>query len=83
MIWLIVGIAAASLTAFSFIPQIVKIVKRRSAADVSLVTLLQFFCGVFLWLLYGIHLKDAIIITANSVMLTTLTIVIGLFFKYR
>ncbi len=83
MIWLIVGISAAVLTTFSFIPQVTKIIKTRSASDISLTTLLQLSCGVFLWALYGLHIKDVIIIIANSVMLATLITAIFLYFKYR
>ena len=83
MIWSIVGTGAAILTMFSFIPQIIKITRKKSASDVSLVMLWQLTCGVSLWILYGIHLRDAIIIIANSVILITLITAIGLFFKYR
>jgi len=83
MIWSMVGITAATLTMFSFIPQIGKIIKTKSASDISLITLIQLSCGVSLWILYGIHIKDAIIITANSLTLATLVTAISLFFKYR
>lgn len=75
--------SAAVLTMFSFIPQVVKIARTKSASDVSLITLVQLSCGVFLWLLYGFHLKDAIIIIANAVTLVSLLIAIYLFFKFR
>jgi len=83
MIWTIVGMSAAVLTMFSFVPQVVKILNTRSAKDMSLITLVQMTCGVTLWTLYGIHLKDSIIIVANSVFLVTLITAICLFFRYR
>ena len=83
MIWSIIGISGATLTTFSFIPQVIKIIRKKSAQDVSLLTLLQLACGVSLWVIYGIHLKDVIIITANLVTLSTLVIAIYLFFKYK
>ena len=83
MIWSFIGISAATLTMFSFVPQVVKIIKKKSASDVSLVTLIQLSTGVSLWTVYGIYIKDAIIITANVVTLTTLIFTIGLFFKYK
>ncbi len=83
MIWTIVGMSAATLTMFSFLPQAIKILKTKSASDVSLITLIQMSSGVLLWTFYGIHLKDLIIIIANVVMLTTLVVTMGLFFKYR
>lgn len=81
--WLIVGLSAACLTMFAFIPQIIKILKTRSVKDVSLITLLQLSFGVSLWIAYGVHLKDAVIITANSVTLTSLFILLYLYLVYR
>ncbi|MDD5255293.1 MAG: SemiSWEET family transporter [Candidatus Omnitrophica bacterium] len=83
MFWSIVGTCAASLTMLSFIPQIYKIVKTRSARDVSFMTLLQLTLGVSLWIAYGVHLKDAIIIGANVITLVSLLITLGLYYKYR
>ena len=81
--WLLIGFSAASLTAFAFIPQIIKIFKSKSIKDVSLFTLLQLSLGVSLWIAYGIHLKNAIIITANSITLFSLIILLFLYFCYR
>ncbi|MFH1577867.1 MAG: SemiSWEET family transporter [Candidatus Omnitrophota bacterium] len=83
MIWPVIGMSAAILTMFSFVPQVIKIVRTKKSSDVSLATLLQLSCGVSLWIFYGIHLKDAIIVTANVVILITLILAISLFFKYR
>ena len=83
MQWELIGSGAAILTMFGFVPQIVKILKTQSVADVSLVMLLQFCLGMFLWLLYGLHIKDNIIIVANAVSFLSLILAIGLFFKYR
>ncbi len=82
MFWTIIGLCAAILTMFAFIPQIIKVLKNKSAKDVSLITLLQLSLGVSLWIAYGIHLRDAIIITANSVTLTTLILLLFLYFNY-
>lgn len=81
--WLIVGFSAACLTMLAFIPQIIKILKTRSVKDVSVVTLLQLSLGVSLWVIYGIHLKDAVIITANSVTLASLSVLLYLYLIYR
>jgi len=83
MIWQIVGSAAATLTMFGFVPQIQKILQTRSVKNVSLPMLIQFSLGVFLWALYGVHIEDNIVILANVISLTTLIIVMGLYFKYK
>ncbi len=83
MPWTIIGISAAILTMFAFIPQIIKVLKNKSAKDVSLITLFQLSLGVSLWIVYGIHLRDAIIIIANSITLITLIIILCLYFNYE
>ena len=83
MLWTIIGLCDAILTMFAFIPQIIKVLKNKSAKDVSLITLIQLSLGVSLWIAYGFHLKDAVIITANCITLVTLVILLCLYFNYR
>jgi MtN3 and saliva related transmembrane protein len=83
MVWTIVGVAAASLTMFGFVPQIIKMWKTHSVKDVSGLTLIQFGVGVLLWMLYGIHLQDFIIIGANGISLATILIALGLYLKFN
>jgi len=81
MVWTIVGIAAASLTMSGFFPQVIKMWKTHSVKDVSGLTLIQFSVGAALWMLYGIHLQDFIIIGANAIALAILLIAVGLYMK--
>jgi len=83
MVWTLIGATAATLTMFSFIPQIIKGITTRSVKDVSLTTLLQLSTGVFLWIIYGIYLRDRIIIIANTITLASLLILLALYFHYR
>ena len=83
MHWELIGSGAAVLTMFGFVPQILKIYKTQSVADVSLVMLLQFCLGMLLWMLYGLHIHDNILIVANIVSFSSLIVAIGLFLKYR
>jgi MtN3 and saliva related transmembrane protein len=62
----IIGFAAAFLTTFAFVPQVLKTWRSRSAGDLSFVALLALTTGVFLWLVYGIALGSAPIIAANA-----------------
>jgi len=82
MFWTIIGSLAAILTTFSFVPQIIRSLRTRSVKDVSPITLFQLSAGVLLWMFYGIHLKDPLIILANAVTLISLFILIFLYFKY-
>lgn len=83
MEWYLIGITAAILTTFGFVPQIIKILRTKSAKDVSIATLFQLSIGVFLWTLYGIHLRDSIIIFANAVTFLTLVVAITLYYRYN
>lgn len=83
MLWTMIGTVAACLTMFGFVPQIVKMSKTRSVKDVSELTLIQYSMGVALWLLYGIHIGDLIVIVANAISLMTLLVALGLYLRLR
>ncbi len=83
MFWEIVGLAAAFLTMFGFLPQVIKIYRTKSVGDISLLALVQFSIGIFLWLLYGIHLKNFVIILANSVTFVILIVGLMLYWRYK
>lgn len=83
MFWTILGSTAATLTMFSFVPQIIKSFKTKSVKDVSEITLFQSCAGAILWAIYGIHLKDFVIITANVVSLIILIVLLVLYVRYR
>jgi len=81
MLWTIVGITAALLTTFGFVPQCIKMIKTKSVKDLSGLTLVQFSIGIALWMLYGIYLHDFIIIGANAVSLCILLITLGFYIR--
>ncbi len=83
MVWYIIGIIAAILTTFGFVPQIIKIYRTKSAKDVSITTLFQFSAGTFLWTLYGIHINDPIIMTANIITFITVIMMVILYYHYN
>jgi MtN3 and saliva related transmembrane protein len=65
----ILGILAGALTTVSFLPQVIKTYKSRSAADLSLGMFLLFTLGVLTWMIYGISIGKIPIIIANGVTL--------------
>lgn len=83
MEWYLIGIAAALLTTFGFVPQIIKMYRTKSARDISPVTLFQFSAGTIVWALYGWHLGDVIIIAANVISFLTLVVEIVFYYYYR
>lgn len=82
MLWKLIGLTAAGLTMSAFIPQVLKMYTTKSAKDISLITLLQLVFGVSLWIFYGIHLNDSIIILANGFTLFTLVAALFLYYLY-
>ena len=71
------GYLAAVLTTVSFVPQLIRVWRLRSARDISLTMFTVFSLGVFLWLVYGISLHSIPIILANGLTLAlSLTILI-------
>lgn len=63
----IIGYIAATLTTFSFLPQVIKIVKTKQTQDISLFMYIIFNIGVFLWLTYGILAVLWPVIIANII----------------
>jgi MtN3 and saliva related transmembrane protein len=61
----IIGYIAAFLTTVSFLPQVVKTIKTKDTSGISLLMYSIFVSGVFLWLIYGILLKNIVITSAN------------------
>ncbi|WP_235018558.1 MULTISPECIES: SemiSWEET transporter [Tolypothrichaceae] len=74
---------AATLTTFSFLPQMIKTWQSKSAKDVSYIMLITFNIGVFLWIIYGISLQSLPVILANGVTLFFNIIILWLKIKYR
>lgn len=74
----LLGLTAGSLTTVSFLPQVVKTWKRRSADDISSGMFVLFSAGVLLWLLYGLALGALPIIVANAITLALALTVLGL-----
>lgn len=82
MDWELVGYAAAALTMFGFLPQLIKMVTTKSVDDVSLFMMVQMGLGVSLWLVYGLHLKNSPLIVANLVSLLILALGTTVYFRY-
>ena len=80
--WYAVGAVAAALTSFGFVPQAVKMWRTRSVKDVSPWMIIQFIAGVALWVVYGVHLSDPVIIIANLVSLFILVAALFLYFRF-
>ena len=76
-----VGLAAGFLTTISFVPQLAKIWKTKSAEDVSRRMFVAVSVGMALWLVYGISLHQLPMIIWNTISLVLALAI--LFLKHR
>lgn len=65
-----IGLVAACLTTFGFIPQVIKVVKTKDTESISLGMYCMQVFGMLLWLTHGILISDTALILANSVSAT-------------
>lgn len=77
----LIGTLAATLTTLSFLPQVAKTWRSRSAADFSWIWLVAFAAGLALWLIYGIALASLPLIAANGITLSLVLMIV--FVKWR
>lgn len=66
----LIGSAAAVCTTVSFLPQLIRVWRLKSARDISMTMFLIFSLGLVFWLVYGILTNAWPIIMANAVTLT-------------
>jgi|TARA_B100001093_G_scaffold178761_3_gene171324 MtN3 and saliva related transmembrane protein len=77
----IIGIIAAFLTTFAFIPQVYKVVKSNRTDGLSQTTFSIFTIGVFLWLIYGFLKNSVSMIIGNGITLILALIILSYLVK--
>ena len=65
----VAGFAAAFCTTVAFVPQLLRVLRRRSADDISLPMFVLFSLGVLLWLVYGLAVHSWPVIVSNAATL--------------
>ena len=73
----ILGYVAATLTTVSFLPQAILTIRTRDTDGLSLSMYGTFTLGVLGWLIYGIFLKNNVIVVANSITLFLASVILG------
>ncbi len=77
----ILGYSAGAITSLTFLPQVIKTWKLRSARDVSLLMFIIAAVNEVMWIVYGALLDNWVIILTNAIVLVmSLTMI---FFKLR
>ncbi len=74
----VLGFAAGAMTTLSFLPQVVRSARARSAHGLSWLWLVCFAAGVAAWVAYGLVRGDAAIIAANTITLSAVLVLIWL-----
>ena len=79
---IMMGYFAGFLTTISFLPQVVKTWKTRSASDLSLGMFSVFSVGVLFWLVYGFLIQEPPMIIWNSVTLILVLAILVMKLKF-
>ena len=77
----LLGLVAGTITSVTFLPQVIRIYKTKSAKDLSATMLGLLIVGVAMWLAYGIAMNDIAIMYTNGMVLFLSLIM--LYFKFR
>jgi MtN3 and saliva related transmembrane protein len=78
-----IGSIAATCTTISFLPQLIRVWRRKSASDISLAMFLLFNLGLICWLIYGIGIHSFPVIAANVVTLILALAILALKLRYE
>ena len=77
-----IGLLAGFLTTVAFLPQLFKMLRSRSAKDLSLEMYLIYTLGVLCWLIYGIMADQLPVILWNAIGLVLASTVLTLKITY-
>jgi MtN3 and saliva related transmembrane protein len=80
---LIIGLLAASLTTFAFLPQSIRAIKTKHTKDISLPMLIMLEIGVLIWIMYGAIISDIPLLFANIISFVFVSITLLLKLKYK
>ena len=79
----IVGYIASAVTVFTFLPQVIKTWKEKSAKNVSLLMFVIAITNEILWIAYGVMRDDMVIILTNIVMMCMASFMIYLKLRFK
>ena len=82
MLTTLIGLAAATLTTASFLPQVIKAWRSRSTHDISLGMFTLMATGNSLWLIYGALIADLPLVAANLITLGLSATILALKLRY-
>ena len=79
----ILGYSAGAITALTFLPQVIKTWKEKSANDISLLMFIIAAVNEVMWIWYGALLNNWVIILTNAIVLAMSSTMIILKLRYN
>lgn len=79
----IMGLAAGALTTFSLLPQLIKVIKRKSAKDLSRTWLVASGVGFVLWTGYGYLSASVPLVLFSAVSFLLSMTILALKLRYK
>lgn len=79
----IIGLIAAVITAIASTPQLVKMIREKKPADLSVLMLIILIVGFCMWIWYGIVKEDLPILLTNCFSLVVNSTILALQFYYK
>jgi MtN3 and saliva related transmembrane protein len=80
---MVLGLIGGALTTISFLPQVIKTWRTRSAKDVSLGMYSLLCAGIAIWIVYGVMIGSVPIIVANVITLALASIMLVFKIRYK
>jgi MtN3 and saliva related transmembrane protein len=78
----LIGYAAAAVSTFVFVPQVVRTWRLKSAKDLSMATLVMMCAGLVLWVIYGALTNQAPVIAANGIVFLLVSAIVVMKIKF-
>lgn len=78
----LLGFLAGALTTGSFIPQLIRVFKLKSAHEISMLFTALLMVGIILWLTYGIYFRLPPVIFWNAISTALIATLMGAKLKY-
>lgn len=78
----IIGLIGGALTTGSFVPQVIKVLRLKSAREISLSFNLLLIAGLMCWIVYGIWFNLLAAILWNAVTLALALVLLGAKLRY-
>ncbi|MGC8547023.1 MAG: SemiSWEET family sugar transporter [Thermoplasmata archaeon] len=63
----VIGLIAGALTTISFVPQLIKIIMKKKADEISTAMYSVISVGMILWVTYGVVISSIPVILANTI----------------